>query len=42
MFLYPSAEAMSVVTATLTDQDIENLAAYFSAIELKVGKIPGD
>ncbi|MGE5170349.1 MAG: c-type cytochrome [Rudaea sp.] len=34
-------ESMSVVASTLSDQDIENLAAYFSAIEIKVGKIPG-
>jgi cytochrome c553 len=36
------SEAMSVVAATLTDQDIDNLAAYFSAIEIKVGRLPGE
>ena len=34
-------DAMSVVAPSLSDQDIENLAAYFSAIEINVGKIPG-
>jgi cytochrome c553 len=32
---------MCVVASTLSDQDIENLAAYFAAIEVKVGKVPG-
>lgn len=35
-------EAMSVVASTLSDQDIDNLAAYFAAIEIKPGKLPGD
>ena len=35
-------ETMSVVAATLSDQDIENLAAYFSAVEIQIGKVPGD
>lgn len=35
-------EAMSVVSSTLSDSDIENLAAYFSAIEVKVVRIPGE
>src|SRR6202171_1963006 len=34
-------EAMSVVAQPLSDQDIEALAAYFSAIEIAVVKIPG-
>ena len=34
-------DAMSVVTPTLSDKDIEDLAAYFSAIEISVGKLPG-
>jgi cytochrome c553 len=34
-------DAMSVVVGSLSDQDIENLAAYYSAIELSVGKMPG-
>lgn len=36
------SEAMNVVTATLSDSDVENLAAYFSAIEIKVMKVPGE
>jgi cytochrome c553 len=35
------SEAMSVVAPTLSDKDIEDLAAYFSAIEISVGKLPG-
>jgi cytochrome c553 len=34
------SEAMSVVAATLSDQDIDNLAAYFAAIEVKLGRVP--
>jgi cytochrome c553 len=34
-------DAMSVVTPPLSDQDIDDLAAYFSAIEISVGKLPG-
>lgn len=33
-------EAMSVVTPPLSDKDIEDLAAYFSAIEIKIVKVP--
>lgn len=33
-------EAMSLVAPALADNDIEDLAAYFSAIEIKVIKIP--
>jgi cytochrome c553 len=33
---------MNVVTATLSDADVANLAAYFSAIEIKIVKIPGE
>ena len=36
------SEAMSVVASTLSDQDIDNLAAYYGAIEIKAGKLPGD
>lgn len=32
-------EAMSVVTPPLSDKDIEDLAAYFSAIEIKIVKV---
>ena len=35
-------EAMSVVAPSLSDKDIEDLAAYFSEIEMKVVKIPGE
>jgi cytochrome c553 len=34
-------DAMSVVAQSLSDADTENLAAYYSAIEINVGKIPG-
>jgi cytochrome c553 len=33
-------DAMSVVAPSLSDADIEDLAAYFSAIEIKVTKLP--
>jgi len=33
-------DAMSVVALSLSDTDIADLAAYFSAIEVKVVKIP--
>ena len=35
------SEPMKLVASTLTDQDIDNLAAYFAAIEIKVVKVPG-
>ena len=34
-------EAMSVVAPSLSDSDIEDLAAYFSAIEINIVKMPG-
>lgn len=34
-------DAMSVVVQTLSDADIGDLAAYFSAIEINVVKMPG-
>ena len=34
-------EMMSSVIQALSDGDISNLAAYYSAIEITVGKIPG-
>jgi cytochrome c553 len=34
-------DAMSVVAPSLSDSDMEDLAAYFSAIEINVVKIPG-
>src|SRR5215470_16916298 len=33
-------DAMSVVAPSLSDQDIDDLAAYFSAIDIQVMKIP--
>jgi len=33
-------EMMSVVVQDLSETDIENLAAYYSAIEISVGKTP--
>lgn len=35
-------DAMSLVIASLSDKDMEDLAAYFSAIEVKIVKIPGE
>lgn len=34
-------DSMSVVAQTLSEKDIDDLAAYFSAIEIKVVKVPG-
>ena len=34
------SEAMSMVAPSLSDTDIEDLAAYFSAIEINVVKVP--
>ncbi|HTR12213.1 MAG TPA: cytochrome c [Roseiarcus sp.] len=34
-------EMMSIVIEGLSDADIANLAAYYSAIEITVGKTPG-
>jgi cytochrome c553 len=34
-------DAMSVIAPSLSEKDIEDLAAYFSAIEISVGKLPG-
>jgi cytochrome c553 len=36
------SELMSVIAPTLSPQDIEDLAAYYAAIEITVGKIPGE
>jgi cytochrome c553 len=33
-------DAMSVVAPSLSDQDIDDLAAYFSAIEISIVKMP--
>src|SRR6266403_12902 len=37
----PKSDAMSVVAPSLSDTDIEDLAAYFSSIEINVVKLPG-
>jgi cytochrome c553 len=36
------SEAMSLIAPALSDADIDDLAAYFAAIEIKVVKIPGE
>jgi cytochrome c553 len=35
-------EMMSVVAATLSQKNIEDLAAYYAAIPVTIGKLPGD
>jgi cytochrome c553 len=35
-------EQMSVIVQALSPQEIEDLAAYYSAIDVTVGKIPGE
>ena len=35
-------DAMSVVIPPLPDQDLEDLAAYYSAIEIQIVKVPGE
>jgi cytochrome c553 len=35
-------EAMSLVAASLSEKDIDDLAAYFSAIEINLGKLPAE
>ena len=35
-------DAMSLVVANLSDKDIDDLAAYFSAIEVNIGKLPAE
>jgi cytochrome c553 len=34
-------EMMAIVAPTLSDEDIGDLASYYSAIEITVGKVPG-
>jgi len=36
------SEAMTLVASGLSEKDIDNLAAWFSSIEVKVGKLPGE
>ena len=36
------SEAMALIASSLSDQDIDNLAAWFSSIEIRVGKLPGE
>ena len=35
-------EAMALVASSLSEKDIDNLAAYFSSIEIRIGKLPGE
>jgi cytochrome c553 len=35
-------EMMTVVAKPLSDGDIADLAAYYAAIEVKIGKVPGE
>jgi cytochrome c553 len=35
------SEAMNVVAASLSETDVADLAAYYAAIEISVGKVPG-
>jgi cytochrome c553 len=35
-------EPMSLVVANLSDKDVDDLAAYFSAIEITIGKLPAE
>jgi len=35
-------DAMSLVAKSLSDNDVDDLAAYFSGIEIKIVKIPGE
>ena len=35
-------DMMSMIAPTLSADDINNLAAYYAAIEITVGKIPGE
>ncbi|HMM92164.1 c-type cytochrome [Bradyrhizobium sp.] len=35
-------DAMTVVSSSLSDKDVEDLAAYYSTIEIKIVKVPGE
>jgi cytochrome c553 len=35
-------EMMSLVAPTLSEEDIADLAAYYAAIEVTIGKVPGE
>lgn len=35
-------DMMSLVAQTLSDNEIADLAAYYAAIEVKIGKVPGE
>jgi cytochrome c553 len=37
-----SNEMMTIVVKPLTETDIEDLSAFYAAIEVKIGKIPGE
>jgi cytochrome c553 len=34
-------EMMSLVVPTLSENDVADIAAYYAAIEVKIGKVPG-
>jgi cytochrome c553 len=36
------SEAMTLIASSLSERDIDNLAAYFAAIEIKLGKLPAE
>lgn len=33
---------MSLVAKTLSESEVADLAAYYAAIEIKIGKVPGE
>jgi cytochrome c553 len=35
-------ETMSLVAPTLSDDDVADVAAYYAAIEITIGKVPGE
>ncbi len=35
-------DMMSLVAKTLSENEIADLAAYYAAIEIKIGKVPGE
>ena len=35
-------DMMSLVAPTLSEQDVADLAAYYAAVEVKIGKVPGE
>ena len=35
-------DTMSLVAPTLSDDDVADVAAYYAAIEITIGKVPGE